>query len=123
MSATAILLLAHGSRLTKANEELNRLVDRLKAKTEYSLISPVFMQAGEPLLLQGIRDYILAGIKKIIILPYFLSAGVHISEDIPRELEQIKKEFPAVDIQMTAHLGSSPLLAEIICQDIRELLR
>ena len=47
-------------------------------------------------------------------LPYFLSAGRHVIEDIPREVEGKQKEYPHVSIRLAPYLGSAEGITELL---------
>jgi len=48
------------------------------------------------------------------VLPYFLSAGRHVIEDIPREVEGKQKEYPHVPIRLAPYLGSAEGITELL---------
>ena len=47
-------------------------------------------------------------------LPYFLSAGRHVIEDIPREVAGKQKEYPHVPIRLAPYLGSAEGITELL---------
>ena len=54
------------------------------------------------------------GAKHVTVLPYFLSAGVHINRDIPEEVNQASESFPNLEINITNYFGSRDEIAELL---------
>ena len=53
-------------------------------------------------------------------LPYFLSAGVHVVTDLKEFQQQLTDEFPQVEFILCPHLGLHPLMAEIVVARLQE---
>ena len=45
---TAVLLIAHGSRHTPANDDLHGLVKRVVASGQYAIVEAAFLELAEP---------------------------------------------------------------------------
>ncbi len=107
----ALLIVAHGSRRPASNDEVQALCERLqKEKTaeEFALIRAGFLDLAEPSIPEGVAQCIQLGAGEVVVLPYFLSAGRHVSEDIPAEVEKARMSHPHVEIYLAPYLGSSP---------------
>jgi sirohydrochlorin ferrochelatase len=114
MDSPAYLLVFHGSRDPRpalAATELAQLMS--KQLSPQSLVKVASLEATTiPLHQQIIQLGDIAPILKII--PLFLLAGVHVCEDIPREVAQAQEVLGAkIKLEVTSHLGSydlNPLL-------------
>lgn len=53
-------------------------------------------------------------------LPYFLSAGVHVVNDLDVQRQQLASLFPDVEFVLCPHLGLHPQMAEIVLARLRE---
>lgn len=113
-----ILILAHGSKRHETEKILNSLVSKIKAKTGEELIYPAYLQFSEQNLESGIDYLVHKGAKKIKVVPMFLFDGVHVTEDIPNELNNIKAKYSGIDIIMSRHLGDDDRIADIIIDRI-----
>ena len=78
----ALLLIAHGSRQTQANDDLHALVKELRRAGPYALVEASFLELAEPSILEGGKNCVAQGARSVILLPYFLSAGVHVRRDL-----------------------------------------
>lgn len=115
---TALLLIAHGSRNAEANDDLFNLAKSLKAFQP--IVEPAFLELAEPSIESAGRACVAQGAERVILLPYFLSAGVHVQRDLTRHRECLAMEFTQVDWRLAAPIGRHPLLREILLQRARE---
>ena len=77
------------------------------------LVAPSW-RSRRPRSQQGIDAAVRSGAAEVVVLPYFLSAGRHVAEDIPREVEAKQREYPRIRIQVTPYLGLADGVAEIL---------
>ncbi len=113
---TALLLIAHGSRQAEANTDLLDLAQRLRHSGHYAVIEPAFLELAEPTIEQAGRRCVERGAERILLLPYFLSAGVHVRRDLQEHRDRLAREFPAVAVALAEPLGPHPLLDAIVVQ-------
>lgn len=102
-----MLLIAHGSRRKASNEEVRELAQRVEgmAQSPYARVIPAFLELAEPDIPSGVALCEQTGAEEVIVVPYFLSAGRHVAEDIPRELEEAAKAHPKLRIRLAEHIG------------------
>lgn len=112
----ALLLVAHGSRRESSNEEVRALAQQLRqaAGAAYIDVRAGFLELAEPSIPDGIQQCIDAGAEQVVVLPYFLSAGRHVSEDIPAEVKIKQREHPGVQICISAYLGAAPGITDLL---------
>jgi sirohydrochlorin ferrochelatase len=111
-----LLLVAHGSRREASNEEVRQLAASLapRAQGRFDAVSCAFLEIAGPSIPEGIEAAVRSGAGEVVVLPYFLSAGRHVAEDIPREVEVKQREHPQVRIQVTPYLGLAGGVAKIL---------
>ncbi|MBW4532718.1 MAG: sirohydrochlorin chelatase [Pleurocapsa minor HA4230-MV1] len=108
LSAKTRILIAHGSRLLTAGEYYQNLSNQLNAELAYWSTIPKFTQQ--------IKAQIALGSEKIAILPYFLFPG-KITEAIATEIEELRQEYPQIELLLGEPLGSTPAIAELIAKE------
>lgn len=114
-----VLVLGHGSRRQAANEELIKLVEMVQANLGVRT-APAYFQFARPSLADGVESFVGEGIEEIIIVPTLLFPGVHLKEDIPQALEELKRQYgERVRFHLTPALGPDPRVAEIIMERAR----
>lgn len=50
--------------------------------------------------------------KKIVIVPFFLQLGTHVTADIPQLVDELRHRHPEIEIALTEPVGSHPLLVD-----------
>ena len=108
----ALLIIAHGSRLGASNDEVIELRDSLESilGTQFSLYKVAFLELCDPSITQAISELATTGVREIVVLPYFLNKGRHVTEDVPGELQQMREQYPHVSIKSLPYFGSSGLI-------------
>ena len=117
---TAVLLIAHGSRRAAANEDLIQLAELLVNRGRYPIVEVSYLELAEPTITAGGRKCVERGASRILMLPYFLSAGVHVVTDLEALRTELSTEFPTVEFVLCPHLGLHPLMAEIVFDRLAE---
>src|SRR6266446_6472433 len=110
--ATALLLMAHGSRHAEANADLWWLAEQLQA--DYKVVVPSYLELAEPSIVEGGRQCVAAGAHRVIMVPYFLSAGVHVQRDLQGLRQELSGEHPGVEFVLAEPLGRHPLLVDVV---------
>lgn len=117
---TAVLLIAHGSRRAAANEDLVQLARLVAARGNYSIVEVSYLELVEPTIVNGGRACVQKGARQVLMLPYFLSAGVHVVNDLKAQRQALAAEFPQVEFLLCPHLGLHPSMADIVLQRLEE---
>jgi sirohydrochlorin ferrochelatase len=111
---TALLLIAHGSRQPEANADLHRLADELRRSGHYAAVEPAFLELAEPDIEAGGVRCVERGAGRVVLVPYFLAAGVHVRRDLAAARDRLAGRFPQVEFRLAEPLGPHPLLVEIV---------
>ncbi|MBF2005078.1 sirohydrochlorin chelatase [Chlorogloeopsis fritschii PCC 9212] len=104
-TATAKIVLAHGSRRSGSLQPVEAIAKKLGAVTAYWAVAPS--------LESQVQQLIAAGYRQIAILPYFLFAG-GITDAIAQATKKLQLHFPEVNFQLAEPLGASAELADLI---------
>ena len=112
----ALLLIAHGSRREASNVEVRELAARLEqtAGKQFGCVIPAFLELAEPDIPTGIGLCAKAGATTVTAVPYFLSAGRHVANDIPAELKKATGKHQAVTIHLCDYLGKHESITELL---------
>jgi sirohydrochlorin ferrochelatase len=110
----AVLLIAHGSRRPEANDDLARLAGILRAKQLYPIVETAYLELADPDIPTAGQRCVAAGATLVKLLPYFLSAGAHVVEDLERHRRDLANRFPQVTFELCPPLGLHPLMIDIV---------
>jgi sirohydrochlorin ferrochelatase len=118
--ATALLLIAHGSRRAEANADLEFVAAQLRARGRYGVVRVSYLELAEPNIEAGGAQCVEAGATGVILLPFFLSPGVHVVEDLTEARDKLRERFPRVRFVLAEPLGRHPLLIDVLEQRASE---
>lgn len=116
----AVLLVSHGSRISKTKAEVERLVKELKAATGLPLIAYAFLEIESPGIPEGIAFCVQQGATEILVLLNFLNSGRHVDEDIPGIIDGERKKFPRVAMSISRPVGQHPGIVPLFTAMIAE---
>jgi sirohydrochlorin ferrochelatase len=119
---TAILMMAHGSRIAEANNAAREVAAMVKEMTGFEIFEVSFRELHDPNIQSGIDACVAKGAQRILLMPYFLFMGAHVQHDLPEEIEEAQKRHPGLIMEMGGHLGAHRKLAEIESERISEAL-
>jgi sirohydrochlorin ferrochelatase len=118
--STALLLIAHGSRRAEANADLDWLAAELRRLGRYAFIQTAFLELVAPTIADGGARCVAAGAKRVVLLPYLLSPGVHAREDLAEARAELAARFPEVEFILAEPLGRHPLLVDVVVKRAEE---
>lgn len=111
----SLLVVAHGSRREQSNDEVRALVSKMSSMDHnFFEIKAAFLELAEPLIPNGIKQLIESGANHVVVLPYFLSAGRHVVEDVPADVKIIQDEHPDITITIAPYFGSANEVSDIL---------
>jgi len=112
----ALVIVAHGSRREASNEEVRKFVESISGKLgkRFRKVEAAFLELAEPSIPNGIEKCIHTGAEEVIVLPYFLTAGRHVTQDIPAQVELMRTQNPNVVITIAEYLGADERVADLM---------
>lgn len=120
---TGLLVLGHGSKLAEANDTLRRVAGSIKERASaYSKVVPAFLQMERPDFGAAVDALTSDGIEDIVVMPYFLYPGAHVTKDLPAEIEAAKARHPQLRFAVTGNIGYHEKLIEIVLERIGQAL-
>ena len=110
---TALLLIAHGSRRPEANADLEFIANEIRQRGAFGVVEVSYLELAEPNIERGGEICVERGADSVVMLPYFLSPGVHVVEDLVAARNELSSRFPRVPFRLADPLGRHPKLVEI----------
>jgi len=118
---TAVLILGHGSPVSKANNTLFEVAEAVRIKGGYDIVQPAFLQFEHPNFAEAVDIIVGMGAQQIIVHPYFLYMGAHVTKDLPFEIGTAKKKYPDIEFILAPHLGYHEKLVDIAVERIESV--
>jgi sirohydrochlorin ferrochelatase len=117
---TGIIVFGHGSSVPSANDAV-RVVAAEAARTgQWELHETAFLEA-DPRLDGAVARLVQAGVDEVLVLPYFLTLGIHLQRDLPKLVEELAR-IHGVPIRVAAPLDGHPGLSRILVERATETL-
>lgn len=106
---SGLVVLAHGSSLPQWHASVQRLVAAL-APGAGGWARAAYLPPAAPALAAVAEEAAAAGLRRLVVVPYFLADGLHVTRDIPALVAAARQRHPALDIRLTASLEGHPAL-------------
>ena len=120
---TGLVIFAHGSSVAAANEAVARVTERMAVEGGYSLVETAFLEMAEPDLRNAVSRLAARGADRIVVIPYFLTLGIHLRRDLPRIVEELAGVYQGARIDVTEPLDGHPSLGGILLERAQAALR
>jgi sirohydrochlorin ferrochelatase len=117
---TGIAIFAHGSSVASANDSVRAVAGRVARQGGFELVEAAFLEQGTPDLAEAVVRLADRGASRILVVPYFLTLGLHLQRDLPRIVADIARIQPSVEIRVTAPLDGHPAMAQALIERARE---
>ena len=87
---------------------------KANTKVKYTYLNYGFLELAEPSMSDAINQQIQIGANEIVIFPYFLSNGNHVSRDIPALIQTFQNKFPSIIFTILPVFGNYVEMASLI---------
>jgi sirohydrochlorin ferrochelatase len=104
-----------------ANEGVHDVSAQL-AHVSGFLVETAFLECSPPTLADAVQKLAGSGASRIVVLPYFLTLGIHLQRDLPRIADQLRNIYPTVRIEIGRPLEGHPGLVDILMDRSKEAL-
>ena len=121
MSKIGLIVFGHGSTVESANQAVRDVALAMARTGNYDLVETAFLEGGKPDLADASRALVGRGASRLIVLPYFLTLGMHLKRDLPKLVSEVRDSL-GVDIEVTPPLDGHPALQQILLERAAEAL-
>lgn len=118
---TGIIVFAHGSRIEPANEAVRTVAANLATAGNFLYVEAAFLELGQPPLVGAVTILLSKGVTRILVIPYFLTLGMHLERDLPRLIDAIAQAHPGLAISVTPPLDGHPALLQALLDRAKSL--
>jgi len=81
-------------------------------------VGAAYLQFAKPDIPQVIEEAVFSGAQKIVIHPYFLTSGMHVTKDIPAIVAEARQMYPDREFILTEPLGIHDKLVKLVVERI-----
>jgi len=116
---TGFIVFAHGSRVESANDAVRAVAADLARAGGFAHVEAAFLELGRPDLEGAAYALVQAGVERIVVLPYFLTLGLHKERDLPRLIQHISNKYSNLQVIVTPPLDGHPGLVNVLLDRAR----
>jgi sirohydrochlorin ferrochelatase len=117
---TGIVVFGHGSSVSSANDAVRNIAERAAREGSWNLFETAFLEA-DPRLREAVSNLTARGAEEVLVVPYFLTLGIHLQRDLPRLVDDLSRE-QGIPIRVSDPLDGHPELSRILVARAAELL-
>jgi sirohydrochlorin ferrochelatase len=119
---TGYIVFAHGSSVESANEAVRTVARKAAERACWEVFGVAFLGGGEPLLPAAVDQLAGRGVRRIVVIPYFLTLGLHLERDLPALIHEIRTAHPDLEIDATAPLDGHPGMVDAVVDRAKEFV-
>jgi sirohydrochlorin ferrochelatase len=108
-----LVLFAHGSTVESANDAVHAVTAELERRTS-TPVETAFLDCAPPTLADAVEALTGRGVSDVVVVPYFLTTGIHLKRDLPRLIEEIRPKYSDVRFEIAEPLDGHPALIDIL---------
>ena len=120
MKKSCLVLIAHGSKNPRWTAPFQKMADDLSKEVGDGKVFLSFMELAAPTLQDVAGQIVKDGGLHFRLLPLFLANGNHLAHDLPAQVDDVKKQFPGLEVEMLPPIGQHPMFATLMRQLARE---
>lgn len=117
-----IIYVAHGSQKSEKNQKMQLFFETLKAARKEEQQALAFLEKHPDTLALMAQKQVANGVKELVIVPLLLFSAMHQIEDIPKQLQTIKQEFPEVSVLICPTFGQEEEVVRVLTENIKSSL-
>lgn len=117
-----LVVFAHGSRVAAANDAVRTVAREASERSGIETYRAAFLELADPTLAAAVEDLAAQGVRRVLVTPYFLTMGRHLTEDLPRLVTDVRAAHPDLIVESSPPLDGHPDLAGILADRARALL-
>ncbi|MGA2066408.1 MAG: precorrin-8X methylmutase [Thermoguttaceae bacterium] len=117
-----ILIVSHGSRRPEANQGFVEMVARVALRLGHPGVLPAFFSIVGPSIEDRVAELASQGARRIVLMPYFLHAGRHTTRDIPERLEECRRRWPLVELELLPTLEEDAVIEDVVAERLLPLV-
>ncbi len=110
--SVGIVVFGHGSSVASANDAVRLVAESAAIRGGWKLYETAFLECT-PRLEDAVKKLAESGAEEILVLPYFLTLGIHLQRDLPKIVADLEQRF-GLTIRVAPPLDGHPELGRML---------
>ena len=111
---STLIAIAHGSRNPAWRESIERQFEKVQEAVESTRVLVSYMELAPPTLMEATKLAVRDGARRVRVLPLFLAAEGHVLRDIEPLVDELRRAFPSIEVELLRPLGQQPLFVDLL---------
>ncbi|WIV66470.1 CbiX/SirB N-terminal domain-containing protein [Natrialbaceae archaeon AArc-T1-2] len=113
----AVLVVGHGSRREKSNEQVRKLAAMLEERVGVPA-DVAYLELAEPAIPEAIEE-LAPTCEHLSVVPLSLFGASHVKNDVPLAVQTARAQYDDLSLHCGSHLGVHPALVELLDERAR----
>ncbi|ELZ95872.1 hypothetical protein C440_06267 [Haloferax mucosum ATCC BAA-1512] len=113
----AVLLVGHGSRREKSNEQVRTLASKLERHLSLP-VDAAYIELAEPSIADAIET-LAPTCRSLTVVPLSLFAASHVKNDVPMAVQVARTKHDDMTFHFGSHLGIHPSIVDLLDERVR----
>jgi sirohydrochlorin cobaltochelatase len=114
VESSALVLFAHGARDPRWAAPFQRLQHMVQQSRPEVDVRLAFLELMQPSLPDLVAELVAKGTDRISLVPVFLGQGGHVLRDLPVMTEQLRKQYPQLQLHVVQAAGEDELVLQAL---------
>lgn len=114
-----LVVVGRGTTDPDANGEIAKLARMLEEGMGFGGVYVCYSGTAKPHVVEGLRAAARLGLRRLIVLPFFLFDGVLVKR-IHAAADALRQREPALEVLTAGYLGADPMVAEVFIERARQ---
>lgn len=120
---TLLVLVAHGSRNPEWGRPLEELTAAIAGRLGTRNVRLAYSQFASPTIEEAVAEAEAAGIRRVRIVPLFMTANGHVERDIRPVVEAVRRAHETLEVELLPPVGELPSFRILLVELAREVTR
>lgn len=118
----AAIIVGHGSLRSDSGSAMIRIAARLREQGVVPIVEAGFLNYNRPTLAEAVEKCLAQGANDIIVQPYFLIAGVYVTNDLPKLVKATIPDQRGVHFHIAEPFGAHSALAKLAMKRLQAVV-
>lgn len=113
-----LIVIGHGTKVAETDQIMSRYIEAIAQKTNFEQVEKAYLQLMNPSLEEAVHKLFAAGIRLIVVFPFFLFNGYQTGEKLPKLLKKLEGQYEGIHFELLDVIGYDEQFALLVSDKI-----